>query len=96
MVWLGVHTAHTITCTQKTTQAFLQTHGHSTGTFYTIIETTPLPFQPLQELQEEPQLFVDGANRRDVVQGALGDCWFLSSCAAVARKSKLIERVNKY
>lgn len=74
---------------QKTTQAFLQTQGHST-------ETTPLPFQPLQELQEEPQLFVDGANRRDVVQGALGDCWFLSSCAAVARKSKLIERVNKY
>ena len=40
-------------------------------------------------------MFVDGASRRDVVQGALGDCWFLSSCAAVARKPKLIERVRK-
>ncbi|XP_037782723.1 LOW QUALITY PROTEIN: calpain-A-like [Penaeus monodon] len=45
------------------------------------------------ELVDEPQLFIDGASRRDVVQGCLGDCWFLSSCAAVARKSKLIERV---
>lgn len=44
---------------------------------------------------ELPELFVDGASRRDVVQGALGDCWFLSSCAAVARKSKLIERVSE-
>ncbi|XP_069982093.1 calpain-A-like [Penaeus vannamei] len=45
------------------------------------------------ELVDEPQMFIDGASRRDVVQGCLGDCWFLSSCAAVARKSKLIERV---
>ncbi|XP_042886096.1 calpain-A-like isoform X2 [Penaeus japonicus] len=45
------------------------------------------------ELVDEPQLFIDGASRRDVVQGCLGDCWFLSSCAAVARKPKLIERV---
>ncbi|XP_063848064.1 calpain-9-like isoform X2 [Scylla paramamosain] len=45
------------------------------------------------ELVDSPYMFVDGASRRDVVQGALGDCWFLSSCAAVARKPKLIERV---
>ncbi|XP_076056282.1 calpain-B-like [Oratosquilla oratoria] len=45
------------------------------------------------ELVDDPTLFVDGAHRRDVVQGSLGDCWFLSSCAAVARKTKLIERV---
>ncbi|XP_042211063.1 LOW QUALITY PROTEIN: calpain-A-like [Homarus americanus] len=45
------------------------------------------------ELQEEPHLFVDGASRRDVVQGELSDCWFLSSCAAVARTPKLLERV---
>ncbi|KAG7174957.1 Calpain-9-like [Homarus americanus] len=44
------------------------------------------------ELQEEPHLFVDGASRRDVVQGELSDCWFLSSCAAVARTPKLLER----
>ncbi|XP_069954172.1 calpain-A isoform X2 [Cherax quadricarinatus] len=45
------------------------------------------------ELHENPKVFVDGASRRDVVQGALGDCWFLSSCAAIARKPKLIEKV---
>ncbi|XP_045130569.1 calpain-9-like isoform X2 [Portunus trituberculatus] len=50
-------------------------------------------WQRPHELVDSPYLFVDGASRRDVVQGALGDCWFLSSCAAVARKPKLIERV---
>ncbi|CAL4066643.1 unnamed protein product, partial [Meganyctiphanes norvegica] len=45
------------------------------------------------ELVDEPKVFVDGVSRRDVIQGALGDCWFLSSCAAVARKSKLIQRI---
>jgi len=41
-----------------------------------------------------PKVFVDGVSRRDVVQGSLGDCWFLSSCSAVAREKKLIERVS--
>ncbi|XP_071538694.1 calpain-A-like isoform X2 [Panulirus ornatus] len=60
--------------------------------FSTCVETGIVWRRPY-ELQEEPRLFVDGASRRDVVQGALGDCWFLSSCAAVARNPKLIERV---
>ncbi|XP_045616999.1 calpain-A isoform X2 [Procambarus clarkii] len=45
------------------------------------------------ELHDDPQVFVDGVGRKDVVQGALGDCWFLSACAAVARTPKLIQRV---
>ncbi|XP_037089080.1 calpain-A-like [Pollicipes pollicipes] len=45
------------------------------------------------ELSEQPQLFVEGISRRDVVQGVLGDCWFLSSCCAIAKEPKLIERV---
>ncbi|ROT77546.1 Calpain-A [Penaeus vannamei] len=32
------------------------------------------------ELVDEPQMFIDGASRRDVVQGCLGDCWFSPSC----------------
>ncbi|XP_050697521.1 calpain-A-like isoform X2 [Eriocheir sinensis] len=64
-----------------------------TSLFYSEREETEVEWKRPHELVELPEVFVDGASRRDVVQGALGDCWFLSSCAAVARKSKLIERV---
>ena len=43
---------------------------------------------------EKPHLFVKGVSRKDVVQGSLGDCWFLSSCAAIAMTPRLIERVS--
>ncbi|MCL4130364.1 UNVERIFIED_CONTAM: hypothetical protein GTU68_000654 [Idotea baltica] len=46
-----------------------------------------------QELVSSPELFVGGVNRRDVIQGELGDCWFLSSCAAVAKMLRRIEKL---
>ena len=62
-----------------------------------------------RQLVERPHLFVDGTSRRDViqvlsvvevqcsvagpVQGVLGDCWLLSTCAALAKKENLIQRV---
>ncbi|XP_064097877.1 calpain-A-like isoform X1 [Macrobrachium nipponense] len=61
--------------------------------FFSEREETGIEWKRPSEIISEPKLFVDGASRRDVVQGKLGDCWFLSSCAAVARKPKLIERV---
>ena len=36
---------------------------------------------------------VDGTSRRDVIQGILGDCWLLSTCAAVAKREELMHRV---
>ncbi|GLH08058.1 Calpain-A, partial [Gryllus bimaculatus] len=41
----------------------------------------------------KPQLFVNGASDKDVTQGSLGDCWFLSVAAVVARYPHLIQQV---
>lgn len=41
----------------------------------------------------EPQVLVDGVSRQDIKQGTLGDCWFLSSCAAVSQQEKFMKKV---
>ncbi|CAG0923408.1 unnamed protein product, partial [Notodromas monacha] len=45
------------------------------------------------ELRESPCLMVEGVCSTDIVQGELGDCWFLSACAAVARESSIVTAV---
>ena len=57
-------------------------------------------FIPLQyywrrphELASDPSIYVDGTSRKDVVQGILGDCWLLSTCAAIAKREDLLHRV---
>ena len=45
------------------------------------------------QLVDAPRLFVDGTSRRDVIQGVLGDCWLLSTCAAIAKKEELLYKV---
>ncbi|XP_033102316.1 calpain-A-like isoform X2 [Anneissia japonica] len=47
------------------------------------------------ELCNAPLLQVDGISRDDVIQGALSDCWFLASCAGVAKHKALISMVVK-
>ena len=41
-----------------------------------------------------PEMMVDGLTRDDIKQGQLGDCWFLSSCAAISQQEKSIKKVG--
>ncbi|UYV65909.1 capn5 [Cordylochernes scorpioides] len=46
-----------------------------------------------QELCDDPHLFVDGACSCDVVQGTLGNCWFVAACSALAQEKVLWNKV---
>lgn len=48
---------------------------------------------PPEHFCQEGQLFVDGTSSGDVIQGALGDCWFLGALSVVATRQDLIEEV---
>lgn len=49
-----------------------------------------LEWKRLSELSREPSLFVDGVEEGDIVQGELGDCWFLGSMSVVATRNDLL------
>ena len=38
---------------------------------------------------------MDGITRDDIKQGILGDCWFLSSCAAVSQQDVFMNKVSQ-
>lgn len=54
---------------------------------------TPSDVQRVTQIFDDPRFFVDGADAdsNDVVQGALGDCWFLSALATITM-AKLVDK----
>lgn len=54
---------------------------------------TPSAIRRVPQIFEKPEFFKDGVCYGDIVQGRLGDCWFLSAMAAVSTKPELIEKL---
>jgi hypothetical protein len=48
--------------------------------------------QRVTKIFDHPQFFIDGANSNDIVQGAIGDCWFVSALATMSTAPGLVER----
>ena len=45
------------------------------------------------EIFDNPHFFVDGADAIDIIQGSLGDCYFLSAMATMSTSKGLIEKL---
>eukprot|EP01028_Stygiella_incarcerata_P010561 TRINITY_DN5505_c0_g1_i3.p1 TRINITY_DN5505_c0_g1~~TRINITY_DN5505_c0_g1_i3.p1 ORF type:complete len:1778 (-),score=493.56 TRINITY_DN5505_c0_g1_i3:1948-7179(-) len=50
----------------------------------------------ISEISPKPQLFIDGANPGDVIQGGLGDCWFLSALSVIAVNHERVKALFLY
>ena len=51
---------------------------------------TNVEWYPLTEISDCAQFFSDGIESNDVIQGCLGDCWFISALSVLATKDYLL------
>jgi hypothetical protein len=52
----------------------------------------PSDVQRVTQIFDKPSFFIDGADSNDIVQGALGDCWFCSALATMSTAKGLVEK----
>ncbi|KDQ53941.1 hypothetical protein JAAARDRAFT_61029 [Jaapia argillacea MUCL 33604] len=56
-------------------------------------EFSPEDARRVPQIFNNPQFFIDSASSNDIVQGNLGDCWFLSALVIVSTMPGLIEKI---
>uniref|UniRef100_A0A3Q3KFM2 Calpain-3 n=1 Tax=Monopterus albus TaxID=43700 RepID=A0A3Q3KFM2_MONAL len=67
--------------------------ANDSSLFYSQKPSMKIEWKRPSEICENPQFIVDGANRTDICQGELGDCWLLAAIACLTLNEKLLYRV---
>ncbi|XP_030576670.1 calpain-3b isoform X2 [Archocentrus centrarchus] len=67
--------------------------ANDSSLFYSRKPSMKIDWKRPSEICENPQFIIDGANRTDICQGELGDCWLLAAIVCLTLSEKLLYRV---
>nr|XP_043905693.1 calpain-3b isoform X1 [Solea senegalensis] len=67
--------------------------ANESSLFYSHRPAMKFEWKRPSEICQSPHFIIDGANRTDICQGELGDCWLLAAIACLTLNEKLLYRV---
>uniref|UniRef100_A0A8C3ND30 Calpain-3 n=1 Tax=Geospiza parvula TaxID=87175 RepID=A0A8C3ND30_GEOPR len=67
--------------------------ANESSLFYSQKSPVKFEWKRPREICENPRFIIGGANRTDICQGELGNCWFLAAIACLTLNKKLLCRV---